>query len=233
MRLIAPPVLFDADDWLVLDKPAGLLTTPAPDAADSLVGAAQRQRPKSACWHPLSRLDAMVTGAVVFALSDWAIAKAVEVREAGEYRRWYAALAGAPVDGDEGEWRWRIEDDPRRRHHRRCGDGPSSVEATTRWRRLGSGARATMLGLVPVTGRTHQIRVHAAKAGLPLLGDVAYGGARRITSDDGSVVSIARVMLHARAVCVPGRASPVVSPWPADFAALRESLVPDALPWPP
>lgn len=232
MRLTDAPVLFDADDWLVLDKPAGLLTTPRAKGEHSLVAVAQRLRAKSAHWHPLSRLDAGVTGAVVFALSDWAVATAHAAKEAGEYQRWYAGLAGGALEGDAGEWSWRIEDDPKDRSRRRCGDGPGSQDALTRWARLGGGGRVTALGFVPVTGRTHQIRVHAARAGCALLGDVAYGGARRLTGEDGSVLAAPRVMLHARAVRVPGRPSVVTSPWPADFAALTGALAMELAPWP-
>ena len=233
MRLTDAPVLFDADDWIVLDKPAGLLTTPRSKGEASLVEVAQRLRPKSTHWHPLSRLDASVTGVVLFALSDWAIATAAAAKEAGEYQRWYAGLVEGAVDGDGGEWSWRIEDDPKDRARRRCGDGPTSVEALTRWTLLGDGERAAALGFAPVTGRTHQLRVHAARAGIPLLGDVAYGGARRLTSATGSVLAIPRVMLHARAVRVPGRPSVVTSPWPADFAIVQSALVPTIAPWPP
>lgn len=233
MRVATAPVLFDADDWIVLDKPAGLLTTPRSKGEASLVGIAQRLRPKSTHWHPLSRLDASVTGVVLFALSEWAIATAAAAKAAGEYHRWYAGLTGSTPDGDAGEWSWRIEDDPRDRTRRRCGDGPTSVEARTQWVLLGAGERASGVGFVPVTGRTHQIRVHAAQAGCPLLGDVAYGGARRLTSATGSVVAVPRVMLHARAVLVPGRPSVVTSPWPADLASLRSALVPTMAEWPP
>jgi 23S rRNA-/tRNA-specific pseudouridylate synthase len=233
MRLTDAPVLFDADDWIVLDKPAGLLTTPRNKDEHSLVAVARRLRPKSAHWHPLSRLDAPVTGAVLFALSDWAIATAAAAKDAGEYQRWYAGVVGAAVEAPSGEWAWSIEDDPRDRSRRRCGDGPTAVEARTRWTRLGAGSQASVLGFIPVTGRTHQIRVHAARAGLTLLGDVAYGGARRVTSATGAVLALPRVMLHARAVRVPGRPSVVCSPWPADFAAAQSALVPDVAAWPP
>ena len=237
MRVTEAAVLFEADGWMVLDKPSGLLTTPRTKGEASLVGVAQRLRPKSAHWHPLSRLDASVTGAVLFALSDRAIATAEAAKAAGEYQRWYAGLVGARVEGGAGEWSWRIEDDPRDRTRRRCGEGPTSAEARTRWVVLGAAAGAaagaTALGFVPVTGRTHQIRVHAAQAGYPLLGDVAYGGARRLTAASGAVLAVPRVMLHARAVRVPGRPGVVTAPWPTDFAAVQRALLPALEPWPP
>ena len=231
MRVTEAAVLFEADSWMVLDKPSGLLTTPRTKGEASLVGVAQRMRPKSAHWHPLSRLDASVTGVVLFALSDRAIATAAAAKAAGEYQRWYAGLVGTRAS--EGEWSWRIEEDPKDRTRRRCGEGPTSAEARTRWVVLGEGAGATVLGFVPVTGRTHQIRVHAAQAGSPLLGDVAYGGARRLTSVSGAVLAVPRVMLHARAVRVPGQSGVVTAPWPTDFAAIQQKMVPVLEPWPP
>ena len=53
-----------------------------------------------------------------------------------------------------------------------------------------------------MTGRTHQIRIHAAAAGAPLLGDVAHGGPRRLVRSDGGVVTIDRVGLHAARIDV-------------------------------
>jgi 23S rRNA-/tRNA-specific pseudouridylate synthase len=53
---------------------------------------------------------------------------------------------------------------------------PEGQAATTRWRVLGRGAGTTWLELTPETGRTHQLRVHCATAGFPILGDPVYGG---------------------------------------------------------
>ena len=62
-----------------------------------------------------------------------------------------------------------------------------------------------LLALSPRTGRTHQLRVHAAAHGLPLLGDRAYGGASRLTAETGSVRSLDRIALHAAWVELPAR----------------------------
>jgi 23S rRNA-/tRNA-specific pseudouridylate synthase len=60
-----------------------------------------------------------------------------------------------------------------------------------------------LLALEPVTGRTHQLRVHASHASSPLYGDAAYGGPRKIVRTDGSVEALGRVALHAAWVQLP------------------------------
>ncbi|MGH7298021.1 MAG: RluA family pseudouridine synthase, partial [Polyangiaceae bacterium] len=85
-----------------------------------------------------------------------------------------------------------------------------------------------------VTGRTNQIRVHAAHAGAPLLGDRAYGGPVRVTLPSGKVLQPARIALHAARVVVPapdGSPLVVVSPVPPALAELWSALGGDPSAW--
>jgi 23S rRNA pseudouridine1911/1915/1917 synthase len=98
---------------------------------------------------------------------------------------------------------------------------------------LAPGGQA-LLDVAPMTGRTHQIRVHAAHAGVPLLGDRAYGGPPRITLPSGRVVEPGRIALHARRVVVPGEdGAPisVTSPLPPELASLWSALGGDPAAW--
>jgi 23S rRNA-/tRNA-specific pseudouridylate synthase len=93
---------------------------------------------------------------------------------------------------------------------------------------------AAVLALAPVTGRTHQIRVHASNAGVPLVGDVAYGGAARLTLASGRVIAPGRVALHAARVVVPDeRGEPMVfaAPVPTELVELWSSLGGEPAAW--
>jgi 23S rRNA-/tRNA-specific pseudouridylate synthase len=80
--------------------------------------------------------------------------------------------------------------------------------AHTRYRVHAVAGPLVCLDLWPVTGRTHQLRVHASAAGSPLAGDVAYGGTRRITLPNGRILSAGRAMLHCAAFRMPNPARP-------------------------
>jgi 23S rRNA pseudouridine955/2504/2580 synthase/23S rRNA pseudouridine1911/1915/1917 synthase len=83
-----------------------------------------------------------------------------------------------------------------------------------------------LLELRPRTGRTHQLRVHAAHAGSPLLGDRRYGGLPRVTSASGAVLDVDRVALHSAWVEVdaPSGTFRVDSPVPAVFGRWWQAL---------
>ncbi|MBS2015272.1 MAG: RluA family pseudouridine synthase [Deltaproteobacteria bacterium] len=148
-----------------------------------------------------SRLDREVSGAVVFATSAEAEAELKEARARGLYERTYVAIAtNAAALPAEGTWSGAIGDgkDPR---HRSVG-GKNAKESETRFRVVARAGAFALLAVSPITGRTHQIRVHSAHAGAPLLGDRDYGGAARVTLDDGAIVALSRIALHAARVRV-------------------------------
>jgi len=214
-------VLFRNEHWLVLDKPPGMATTaPAPEGVHVLVDAARRIVAGAKHLHPLSRLDVEVSGAVAFALTDTALQRAERGRALGQYARHYQCLAGGTLSPDKGLWDAAIGIDPR--NPRRRTTGPRAREpqtAETRFAVLHRAPGVLWLGLTPRTGRTHQLRVHAAAAGVPLLGDGAYGGPRVWVGDDGAVTEVPRVMLHLASVALDDAFDSVESPLPEDFRA--------------
>lgn len=189
---------------LVLDKPAGLLSVPGrgPDKQDCLSARVQAQFPDAMIVHRLdqatSGLLAMARGAAMQrALSMAFAARAVA-------KRYVAVVAGrlaAPAE----EWGEIdlpiIVDWPNR--PRRVVDHALGKPSLTRWRVLGydDAAGTTRVELEPVTGRSHQLRVHLAALGHPILGDELYA------PDEVQVMS-GRLLLHARSLAL---AHPVTS----------------------
>jgi 23S rRNA pseudouridine955/2504/2580 synthase len=200
-------VLFRDAGMIVVDKPVGLATT-APDGGDCLVARVSLLDPSAPQLHPLSRLDTQVSGIVCFARTAEANFEALEARRAGTFRRRYLGLTLHRPSAAAGHWAQAIAFDPRDPRKRRAipvgARVPSGAkEARTEYAVRASAGRVTALDLFPLTGRTHQLRVHASAAGLPLFGDVTYGGEKRSVLENGRVLTAPRTMLHCAYVRLP------------------------------
>lgn len=184
---------------LILDKPAGLAVHPGPATQHSLeahlIGLREGfvRSPQ-----PAHRLDRDTSGCLVLARHPRALRRLTALFAEGRVEKTYWAIVdGAPAD-DAGEVDapllkvstaadgWRMVVDPR------------GKPAVTRWRVLERGARS-LVEFQPATGRTHQIRVHAATLATPIVGDPVYGTG-------------GTMLLHARHIVVPYReAGPAVT----------------------
>lgn len=222
-------VLARTSDLVAVDKPAGIPTIPDhAGAAHSLMAMAARAVGLDPSrLHATSRLDREVSGVVVFALTREAASRLSGARARGEYRRHYVAIAERAPVPPNGVWNEPIgrATDPRLRKIR----GREPAPALTRYSECGRAPRGqAMLSVAPVTGRTHQIRVHAAHAGAPLLGDRAYGARARIVLDSGQVLEPRRIALHAFHIVVPagpaGSVLTVRAPIPPELCDLWSAL---------
>lgn len=229
-----PPILFEDDDIIALDKPAGISTIgDQRSEADSLRGlvAAYRACPTDNV-HSTSRLDRLVSGVVTFALTKRARDELTAARERGVYERRYFAIgrlasstAGAgPSAQIAPVWDAPIgrAKNPRLRMIR----GKDATSARTHAALVAQTEHAILLALEPQTGRTHQLRLHAAHADLPLFGDKDYGGPTHHTGADGRVVTFRRIALHAARVRFPYRGTTLVleAEVPDDLASIWKCL---------
>jgi len=189
----------------VLCKPPGLPTTSPDPHEATLVKAAEALDPHALHLHPSSRLDAEVSGLVTFARTREATRYLLDAREQGLYRRAYVGLVANAPAADEGMFEGAIGLEPRDPRKRRVvqDEQANAKPSRTRYRVLARSPHAAIVWLEPITGRTHQLRVHLAHAGSPLLGDRPYGGAPRVVLDDGSAFGARRVMLHCFALRLP------------------------------
>jgi tRNA pseudouridine32 synthase / 23S rRNA pseudouridine746 synthase len=168
--------LFRDSRFVVLDKPPGLPVHPGPSGGPSVEDAfPQLSRRKDGPWLA-HRLDADTSGCLVVALRKAALLAAQRLFAEGRADKTYWAVLDGVVQGDAG-----TVDAPVRRVTDKTGwrivIDPAGQHAATDWRVLGRGDRVTWIEAKPHTGRTHQVRVHAASLGAPILGDARYGRA--------------------------------------------------------
>lgn len=217
-------VLHRGQGLLWVDKPAGIPTEPDQrGSAHSVVSrVAARLGVSVESLHALSRLDTGVSGVVMIATTPEARQRVTSLRERGEIERRYAAIAHASEPLGRGTWLepiGRAGTGPRR-----AVNGREARPAATRFAEVARTSRgAALLALEPVSGRTHQLRVHAAAHRAPLYGDRLYGGPLRVTDAAGRVREIGRIALHAAWVRMPVEGGPelcVASPLAEGLCAL-------------
>lgn len=224
-------VLYEDEHLLAVDKPAGMVVHPgAGTGGDTLVHALLAH-----CRGQLSgiggverpgivhRLDRETTGAILVAKSDLVHRRLAEAFAARTVVKEYLAFVTGVPRGVRGECRGAIARHPTQRH-RMAVVRTGGREARTEWTvERAFSAHAALLRCRIHTGRTHQVRVHLAAAGHPLLGDVVYGfKSTRVP------VAVPRVMLHAAHLVVAhpitGAILDLAAPIPADFVALAAAL---------
>lgn len=184
------PVILWRDSYaLAADKPAGLLVHADGSGTVTLTDIVRNHLGEGARPQALNRLDVPTSGIVLFSL-DKATQPAFDAIVAGHAmsKRYWAVVDGRlPKPGPDG---WVLIDASiaRDRHNaRRMRVGRTGKQACTRIRPLARRGRRTLVEAELITGRKHQIRVHLAHVGCPIVGDELYGG----TCDGGGL------MLHA------------------------------------
>ena len=180
---------------LVIDKPAGLAVHPGPKGGETLFHHLDAlrfglpRRPEAA-----HRLDKDTSGCLVLGRHPKALARLNELFRKNEVDKVYWAVVEGGPEVDDGEidlalapkspdrgWWMKVD--------------PKGQPSLTQWRVLGRSQGLALLELRPITGRTHQLRVHCAAMNFPILGDPIYGTAPRFNGPG--------LHLHARSVTVP------------------------------
>ena len=202
--------LLHADgDWIVVDKPAGLPSVPgrAPGLQDCVASRVQALHPDALVVH---RLDMATSGLLLMARGAENQRRLGAAFERRQVDKSYVALVAGELREDEGQVDLPLAADwPRR--PRRVVDPVGGKPALTRWRVIERLGPCTRVQLEPLTGRTHQLRVHLGAIGHPILGDTLYAG-------DAVAAATPRLMLHACRLAlahpVDGRPCRFVSPVP-------------------
>jgi tRNA pseudouridine32 synthase/23S rRNA pseudouridine746 synthase len=182
-------VIFQDDDVLVLNKPSGLLSVPGrkPEHKDSLQGRAQQQFPTATTVH---RLDMETSGLMVMALNKAAHKHISSQFENRLIEKQYVARVIGKLPDDSGSIDAPLICDWPNRPKQKI-DHEHGKKALTHWRVLKHEEQTTLVELKPVTGRSHQLRVHMLHLGHPIVGDQLYAVNTEIMGAD-------RMHLHSR-----------------------------------
>lgn len=177
--------------FLVVNKPGGLLSVPGRGAGkqDCVVRRLQRLYPAMIAQPAVHRLDMYTSGLMVFAVTAEAHRHLNRQFEAREVQKEYTALLEGRVEQTAGEIRLPFRLDPDNRPYQ-IHDPVHGKMGISRWQLLGHENGRSRVLFLPLTGRTHQLRLHAAHQlglGCPIVGDSLYGSGR-----DGE-----QMMLHA------------------------------------
>lgn len=184
------------DDWLIaVNKPAGLLSVPGRSITrqESALNQLRQQFPKNPELIPVHRLDQATSGIMLFARDRYthrAISRQFQQRQVHKV---YEAILDGALDSEAGEIHLPLWGDPHQRP-RQGVDEQRGKSSHTKFRVMARSEITTRVEFMPITGRTHQLRVHAAHPdglGTPILGDTLYGSG--LTGDH-----VSRLMLHAR-----------------------------------
>lgn len=209
-------VLYEDADLVICHKPSGLIST---DAAFNKALPQYGHR-----LHLVHRLDKETTGVIVLARNVRMKEAMMELFAKREVKKQYLALVDGLVSREKGIIDTKLGKKFAYQGQTVYGSMEKGQRAVTPWKKLATGHQCTLLLCEPLTGRTHQLRVHLSEMGHPILGDTQYGKHFKCK------LRPQRHLLHARGLAfvhpVTGEKLVVKAPLPEDFEeALRYSHI--------
>lgn len=171
------PILYEDEQFVVFDKPAGLLVVPTPKKEkNTLVNIVNHQygKARGRQLFPCHRIDRETSGIVIFAWGKQNQEIMMALFKKQLVKKKYLAVVRGKLKQRQGELRSYIKDFDQRKHGRH---EPGKL-AITRYRVMRNDSGYSVVEVEPVTGRTNQIRIHFAEIGHPLVGDRKYSFAR-------------------------------------------------------
>ncbi|MBI5462110.1 MAG: 23S rRNA pseudouridine(955/2504/2580) synthase RluC [Gammaproteobacteria bacterium] len=220
-------ILYEDERLIVVDKPSGMAVHGGSGLSFGVIEALRAARPTAKSLELVHRLDRDTSGCLLIAKKRSELRMLHELLREGRIDKHYLALV-------RGRWNLgtRVIDAPLAKNQLRGGerivtvDAEAGKEADSRFKPVEIYAQASLMEVALGTGRTHQIRVHAAHVGFPLAGDDKYGDAG--FNKQMREVGLRRLFLHAHSIGFTdpntGRSVEVSAPLPADLRGVLERL---------
>jgi 23S rRNA pseudouridine955/2504/2580 synthase len=218
------PVVFEDSSVLVIDKPSGVAVHGGSGVSFGVIESLRAARPQARFLELAHRLDRDTSGLLLIAKKRSALVELHRMLRGGEVKKLYLAVVKGSLTKIAVELRESLHKYVTASGERRVSVHEEGRSALTHVRRLKATADYSLLEVELLTGRTHQIRVHLAHAGHPILGDDKYGDfpLNRNLAKQG----VPRLFLHAARLAfkhpVSGESVKLESPLPADMRAFVE-----------
>lgn len=224
-QFLADSILLETEEFMVLDKPAGLAVHGGSGVNLGVIEALRALSPRNAAFELVHRLDRDTSGCLLIAKKRSALRQLQEQMRAGAVEKQYLALV-------RGRWAKTLRrvDAPLRKEALASGErmvrlDASGKRAVTHFRVIEQYAKATLMEAALETGRTHQIRVHCQGSGHPIAGDPKYGD--REFDQTMRALGLRRLFLHAAQITFNapgGDRIRVTAPTPADLKSVLDAL---------
>ena len=213
------PVVFEDDALIVIDKPSGIAVHGGSGISFGVIESLRAERPRAKFLELAHRLDRDTSGLLMIAKKRSALVELHRMMREGEVGKDYVAVVKGRWKGGARKVEVPLHKFVTAAGERRVSARPDGARAETRFKALAIGDSASQLEARLMTGRTHQIRVHAAHIGHPILGDDKYGDfdLNRELAKSG----VKRLFLHSRHLSLQhpltGAACEFEAPLPADM----------------
>ncbi|MEO8144075.1 MAG: RluA family pseudouridine synthase [Betaproteobacteria bacterium] len=218
------PIVHEDPSLLVVDKPSGVAVHGGSGVSFGVIELLRAARPEAKLLELAHRLDRDTSGLLIVAKKRNALVELHRMLRDGEIEKVYVAVVKGIPPGRHFDIKDALHKYVNAKGERRVAVKAGGMEAVTRVKVLGSAAGLSLLQLRLMTGRTHQIRVHLAHAGYPVLGDDKYGDFEfnRGVARQG----VKRLFLHARRLSflhpVDGKRLDLAAAMPRDMLAFCE-----------
>ncbi|MBS0338311.1 MAG: RluA family pseudouridine synthase [Proteobacteria bacterium] len=226
-KSLALPVVYEDDALIVIDKPSGVAVHGGSGISFGVIESLRAERPRAKFLELAHRLDRDTSGLLIVGKKRSALVELHRMLREGEIRKDYQAIV-------KGRWKGgaRKVDVPLHKYvtaegERRVSARDDGQQAVSLFTPAAAGDSATLLDIRLMTGRTHQIRVHAAHIGHPILGDDKYGDfdLNRVLAKQG----VKRLFLHARRLSLThpltGQPLEFEAPLPAEMQRFLDTRI--------